>query len=80
MVSRLRFPPLLSNSAVACVVSALLLPPYNLICEVCKFKPAFGSPSLLTQALGLTRPVSSTKVPLVSSFATFAVIQKAQSK
>ena len=49
--------------------------PCSLICEVWKFSPALGSPSLLTHALVLTLPVSSTKEPLVSSLATFGVIQ-----
>lgn len=67
--------PLLSDCAIACMVSALLPPPCSLICEVWKFRPALASPSLFTHALVLTRPVSSTKVPFVSSLATFAVIQ-----
>src|SRR5690554_2002852 len=63
--------PLLSDCAVACAVSVLLLPPCSLIFEVWKFKPAFGSPSLPVHARVLTRPVSSTKVPFVSILATW---------
>jgi hypothetical protein len=55
----------------SCTVSALLLPPCSLICEVWKFRPAVLLRLCLSTLLYYS-PVSSTKVPFVSSLATFA--------